>query len=733
MSSGFSNSEAKESAMNAGGLRRSNILGHSTVIDKYELGALLGIGTYGEVRVGTHMQSGEKVALKLVDLNRFRPEVAQFMTKEINILQKLSHVNCIGVITVLQDMPFRGTFCRECACTCCDPASDKDQCNSCQHPITVHTAPQERKLLVIVQELAAGGEMFGLLMNGGAFPEDICRYYFAQLLSALRHCHSKNVVHRDIKPENIVFDADFRLKLVDFGLAADVPAGSSAILPDGDVVLHSGVGSKPYSAPEVSYTRELYNATGYKGHPADIWSCAVVLFVMLTGRPPFVRPLHRSLNKDLVRCKHFVRVMRGDGYDGVPEEAKELLKKLFLLNPDERLTIDGIFAHPWMDTSKMPSQNSVVRYMLDRAQRMWQATGRVEMLQILNSHHVQKKNQELAEARAQAQAQALAQQQHKLVAPPALGPPTGALDGRISARGDDMASGPESDTMHAGSNSTPAPQGQSPSGLTMQLQQRAAAAGPAPPAYHGSPYITSAHPSSRVPISSPSHRAVNTANQDIEAMNLGPSTISSSVRRGPIVPFQPPLQSMASQRDDNLEPGDVEFDDGRPIAGSVTFSYHSTGSVIGSPLSPMHMFRADPHTPIRQGSLILDGNPLTTVQQSHFQQPSGLGAALMNIPPPNVGRGADMSARHFSPAELATSPMNTPMLTAVHGQGVAPGSSIGSAPGTPIPTLHQLHEQNGMGALALPPTVSSQSVHEVTHGLRSMPRVTGQGPTEEDE
>jgi 5'-AMP-activated protein kinase catalytic alpha subunit len=88
-----------------------------------------------------------------------------------------------------------------------------------------------------------------------------------------------------------VLDADFTLKIVDFGLA-QCSSLSSPLIPGDEteqqIVHHSGVGSLPYSAPEIYYVKELYSGRGYRGSPADIWSCGVILFVMLTGRPPFV-------------------------------------------------------------------------------------------------------------------------------------------------------------------------------------------------------------------------------------------------------------------------------------------------------------------------------------------------------------------------------------------------------------------------------------------------------------
>jgi len=74
----------------------------------------------------------------------------------------------------------------------------------------------------IVFELESGGELFDYVLETGAFPEPIARYYFKQLIDGLQYCHERGVAHRDLKPENILFDSDFNLKIADFGLSAPV-------------------------------------------------------------------------------------------------------------------------------------------------------------------------------------------------------------------------------------------------------------------------------------------------------------------------------------------------------------------------------------------------------------------------------------------------------------------------------------------------------------------------------
>lgn len=110
----------------------------------------------------------------------------------------------------------------------------------------------------------------------GSFPEGIARAYFQQLMAGLKHCHGHKVAHRDLKPENLLLTSAFGLKVADFGL--------SALSEDGEgkpVLLRTQCGTRGYMAPEVLARRP------YDGYAADVWSCGVILFIMLAGFPPF--------------------------------------------------------------------------------------------------------------------------------------------------------------------------------------------------------------------------------------------------------------------------------------------------------------------------------------------------------------------------------------------------------------------------------------------------------------
>ncbi|CAN1811968.1 CBL-interacting serine/threonine-protein kinase 6 [Linum perenne] len=109
----------------------------------------------------------------------------------------------------------------------------------------------------------------------GRLKEDVARVYFQQLISAIDFCHSRGVYHRDLKPENLLLDEEGNLKVTDFGLSAF----SEHLKQDG--LLHTTCGTPAYVAPEVIKKK------GYNGAKADLWSCGVILYVLLAGFLPF--------------------------------------------------------------------------------------------------------------------------------------------------------------------------------------------------------------------------------------------------------------------------------------------------------------------------------------------------------------------------------------------------------------------------------------------------------------
>lgn len=187
--------------------------------------------------------------------------------------------------------------------------------------------------LAIVMEYAAGGELFERICTAGRFSEDEARYFFQQLISGVSYCHSMQICHRDLKLENTLLDGspEPRLKICDFGYSKSS-------------VLHSQpkstVGTPAYIAPEVLSRKE------YDGKIADVWSCGVTLYVMLVGAYPFEDPDDPRNFKTTIARILSVHYSIPD-YVRVSKDCNHLLSRIFVANPEKRITIEEIRKHPW--------------------------------------------------------------------------------------------------------------------------------------------------------------------------------------------------------------------------------------------------------------------------------------------------------------------------------------------------------------------------------------------------
>ena len=146
----------------------------------------------------------------------------------------------------------------------------------------------------------------------------------------------------------------------------------------------SGVGSCPYSAPEVFYISSLYNNRPYRGCSADVWSCAIILFVMLLGRPPFMRPLAKTYGSNMRRCRHFVSVMKGEGFGGMSGGARDLLLKMMKMVPSERSSVKEIKEDPWYQ-GPLPSADDVKKQMEERVREVYRKLEKTEMIGLIDA------------------------------------------------------------------------------------------------------------------------------------------------------------------------------------------------------------------------------------------------------------------------------------------------------------------------------------------------------------
>mmetsp|Transcript_7322 Transcript_7322/g.11620 ORF Transcript_7322/g.11620 Transcript_7322/m.11620 type:complete len:370 (+) Transcript_7322:150-1259(+) len=261
-------------------------------VGKYEIGKTIGEGTFGKVKSAINTETGEQVALKVLDKSAIQKQnMGPQIKKEISIMKMVSHPHVVRLIEVLAS----------------------------------------RTKIFIVLEMVTGGELFDKIVAEGRFSEDKARFYFRQLLAGVEYCHARGVCHRDLKPENLLLDENGNLKISDFGLSALYSGGTD----EGMKLLHTTCGTPNYVAPEVLADQ------GYDGRKADLWSCGVILYVLLAGFLPFDENSMSAL---------FKKIQAADfSYPRwFSQEVRGLLDRIMTVDVNKRLTIPQMKEDPWI-------------------------------------------------------------------------------------------------------------------------------------------------------------------------------------------------------------------------------------------------------------------------------------------------------------------------------------------------------------------------------------------------
>lgn len=332
------------------------------VTDDFVIKQVIGVGAYAEVRIALKKSTQELVAIKIFDRTR---GLEKSMNREIKWLQKLKHNGIVELKEVVETI-IPTQSCLFCGCTAFRMSKDLDKHCQCNHKQCSHQQGEMKRVCLLVEELALGGELFSILCYTGPFPDELSRHYFQQLIDAVEEIHSLGLVHLDIKPENILFSSTFELKLCDFGLAVEVGEYDHEV---------EFTEYTPYVSPELVLNKEISPA-------CDIWSCAIILFLMLAGKPPFRRPVHTS-TRSVKSCKHFVKILNGIYPSVIKSSAQNLLQRMLLLQPSHRMTISDIRRHCWF-LGDVPTFQTLQISMESRALSMYAAKEQHRLAKLLS-------------------------------------------------------------------------------------------------------------------------------------------------------------------------------------------------------------------------------------------------------------------------------------------------------------------------------------------------------------
>lgn len=282
-------------------LDRSKII-NSPKIGQYVLGKTIGKGTFGKVKLGIHMPTGEKVAIKVLEKYRIKDSSdVERVSREIRILKQVNHPNIVKLYEIIETS----------------------------------------KTIFLIMEFVPCGELFDYIVARSRLTEEQAGHFYTQILSGLEYLHKQNIIHRDLKPENLLLDENNNIKIVDFGL--------SFLDTTGDL-LKTACGSPCYAAPEMIAGKK------YKGKNVDVWSCGIILFAMVCGYLPFEDPNTSTLYKKIMaghyKCAKWVSI-----------EAQDLMKKILNVSPEYRYTIDNIRNHPWFSKFSSLNMHKSVNYL----------------------------------------------------------------------------------------------------------------------------------------------------------------------------------------------------------------------------------------------------------------------------------------------------------------------------------------------------------------------------------
>ena len=256
------------------------------LIGDYILKHTIGKGTFSRVKLGINKNTGEKVAIKILDKKKIvEKSDLERILREMKMLSELDN----------------------------------------EHIIKIFQIYENENHYLIIMEYCEGGELFNYIVDKQRLSENESAYFYYQIIEGVEYIHSQGIAHRDLKPENLLLDKNKKIKIIDFGLSNYF---------DGVQKLETPCGSPCYASPE------MVGGNKYNGFFIDIWATGIILFAMLCGYLPF-----EDDNNDVL----FKQILGGKiAYPKhLSEVSKDLLKKIIETNPEKRIKIEEIKTHPF--------------------------------------------------------------------------------------------------------------------------------------------------------------------------------------------------------------------------------------------------------------------------------------------------------------------------------------------------------------------------------------------------
>jgi len=271
-----------------------NFIQYDQIKKNYVLGDEIGRGGFSIVYHAEKKADGEEFAVKKIEKKKVEGDDIKLLRREIQIMKQLDHPNILKLFEVYED----------------------------------------DESFYLVMELVKGKELFDKIVERGMYSERDAANIIAQVVSAVEYLHENGIAHRDLKPENLLVEGeedDSKVKIADFGFAKSF--GGEA----GEQLMTS-CGSPGYVAPEI-LTAESYDKS------VDMWSVGVILYILLSGYPPFYADSAPALFKKIMDVKYD---FDDSVWDDISDSAKDLIRNLLVKDPSKRYTAQQCLSHAWI-------------------------------------------------------------------------------------------------------------------------------------------------------------------------------------------------------------------------------------------------------------------------------------------------------------------------------------------------------------------------------------------------
>ncbi|KAM9003695.1 serine/threonine-protein kinase MARK1 isoform 3-T3 [Sarcophilus harrisii] len=293
-------------------------------IGNYRLLKTIGKGNFAKVKLARHVLTGREVAVKIIDKTQLNPTSLQKLFREVRIMKILNHPSIVKLFEVIETEKTLYLV-MEYASGAFSPLHHR--LPPCTRYRSMMLSEALRSLLNSGGDSGTASEVFDYLVAHGRMKEKEARAKFRQIVSAVQYCHQKCIVHRDLKAENLLLDADMNIKIADFGFSNEFTIGNK---------LDTFCGSPPYAAPE------LFQGKKYDGPEVDVWSLGVILYTLVSGSLPFDGQNLKELRERVLRGKYRIPFY-------MSTDCENLLKKLLVLNPIKRGSLEQIMKDRWMN------------------------------------------------------------------------------------------------------------------------------------------------------------------------------------------------------------------------------------------------------------------------------------------------------------------------------------------------------------------------------------------------